>query len=241
MEIENMKDFTAVVVRHVTEFMQSGRVEEVIAQSIEKTVTSVIEHELRQYSEFGKRLEKAVAEALKIQDIDNLPVYNDLILKIVRRQVEHLTNDIVQKQVAENLESLLKPAPESIKLSVLFEQYKDHLTSKIDAWESRKMMFRLKDADTYSDSFKYLELSEDDNDRTPDMCIGLHIKDTKNEPNIATVYYLRFGGQDLEKQLFVGGMYDFERSVFQMKAAGTKVELDIDHYDVCREYGAVID
>jgi hypothetical protein len=52
---------------------------------------------------------------------------------------------------------------------------------------------------------------------------GKHAADS---PPSGEVFHLSFQNQDVEKHLFAGPFYNFERSLFQMKAAKTRVILD---------------
>lgn len=224
-------DLNELIVGTVDNVIASGVIEKTIAAQIEKTVLETIVAAMGKYTDFGKALEKAVAGALKLHGEIDLPSYNDAILKIVARQVETRTNAVIEKQVAERMRELLTPAPESIKLSELvaafIERVKDRQKSGCVCYgEQGQITLHVKDD---GHNFTYVEIDEE-KDKPAYKCqirFGVH----KSE-----IFSLCFGNMDTEKQLFVGPLYNFERQIFQMKAAKTKVILDHNERDIETTY-----
>ncbi|WP_198364066.1 hypothetical protein [Burkholderia ubonensis] len=79
---------------------------------------------LRSDSDFGKQLSEHVKKAVQV-DFSNLgiPGYNDLILKIILQRVDASLNEQIEKHVTSQLDELLAPAPEEIKLSELVADF----------------------------------------------------------------------------------------------------------------------
>jgi hypothetical protein len=225
-------DLKVTLTSIIDNMVESGAIEKAITAAVEKAVLEAVTSSMRTYSDFGKQLEEAVKGALKLHGTIDLPSYNDSILKIVARQVESHTNAIIQKQVAERLKELLQPAPESITLSKLVEEYIEHVKNKRDAgcvcFGEQGKITLLVDLDRMPD-FARICL-DPEHDKASHQCaiqIGTH----RGE-----VYSLTFGRHEVEKQLFVGPLYNFERTLFQMKAARSKIILDIDVEDIETTY-----
>jgi hypothetical protein len=241
-------DFRETVIASLDKIMASGAVEQIIEDTLAKTVKAVIENALREYGDFGKQIEAAVKKSFALNGELDLPCYNDTILKIVRRQVEGYTNDVIQKQVAANLERLLEPAPAEIKLSDLVAKYveeqKDKSSSDCVCYGERQTVeVEVKDDERLA-GFKKIYLSESPRKiettfsglpraKPPaDITIGTHYGE---------VYHLTYKDADVEKGMFAGPLHDFERLVFQMKAAKSKIIFDCDPSDLELSYGEHID
>ena len=225
-------DFRTEAIAAIDELIAGGMVQKTIAKTLEKTVASIVEKELSSYSDFGKQLTAAVKKSLAIGDQIDLPTYNDTILKIVARQVESQTNGLIQSQVAERMKDLLQPPPESITLSELVEQFIEHVKEKQHAgcvcYGEVQQITCIVDRED-DRSFTYVHLDDEANIEKYhcDISIGIHQD---------RVFSLRFREGDVEKQLFAGPFYGFERSLFQMKAAGTKIVLDARESEIETAY-----
>jgi hypothetical protein len=133
------------------------------------------------------------------------------------------------------MKELLTPAPESIALSALVDQYVQSLKDKRDGgctcYGEEEAFAELRETDY---GFRTLTLAATTKKdvhsrrREGEISIGL-TKDGK-------VYHLSFADQDVEKRMFAGPFYNFERSIFQMRAAGTVVRVDCDPSSLSLEY-----
>lgn len=235
-----MLELRELLVASIDNLVASGAIEKAMEEAIAKTVTGVLKDQLREYSEFGKLVTKAVEKSLALHGDLNLPAYNHSILKIVEAQVKHATEKSIEREVAGRMKSLLTPAPERIKLSTLVEQYVQHLKDQQEGgctcWGGDEVAHVQLREDRSSSSFLTLHLAPTDDkpstgSRQKDaISIGLHVRQRSEdgEPKVATIYHLSFQNVDVEKQMFVGDIRAFERTIFQMRAANTSIEIDCD-------------
>jgi hypothetical protein len=226
---------TAIAETAVAEYMRSPAAAEKVAAVVKKEVDKAIEEALGWSSEFRKTVNAAVSKALKVHGDIDLPSYNETILKIVARQVETSTRDSIEKEVARRMKDLLTPAPETIKLSELAEQYQKFLKEQASAgcvcYGEVRFAVQIEEADQYG--YRSV-LFDKDGDRTKrkyewDIRLGV----TKE----GRIYNLAFQNQDVNKVMFAGPFYAFERSLFQMKAAGTLLQIDVTVDDIDTNYG----
>lgn len=222
------------------DYMHSPEAMEVITKAVKETVNRHIQESLRTYSDFGKQVEAAVQKALCLHGPLDLPSYNDTILKIVAAQVERATTECIEAQVANRMKELLTPAPATIRLSELVAQYLKELREKEDAGcvcygERKEITFEVGDRE--HDSFRDIILSPERDAKKHDCQIrfGVHLKANLG-PNTGTIYHLVFRNADVEKRMFSGPFYGFERMLFQMKAAGTAIVLDHHEIDIETDY-----
>lgn len=223
-------DFREQVVAAVDQVAVSGKLEAAIAAAVEKTLVEIIRDQLTKYSGFGKQLEEVVKKSLAFQGELDLPSYNDTILKIIGRQVEAYTSNAIQRQVAENMKELLTPAPESIKLTELVAAYiehvKEHAHSGVTYGEAEISLHFTSD----DGAFRYIELDSEPNKRRYECAISIGVD------NKGIVYVLRFRNQNVEKDMFAGPFYGFERMLFQMKAAKSTIIFDAVPSDIETTY-----
>jgi len=228
----------------VAKLIASGKIEKAIEDAVAETVTASVKEALRSYGEFGKQVGKAVEKALALHDDIELPSYNHAIIKIIEAQVEHGTRQSIEREVAGRMKELLTPAPESIKLSKLLEQYVEHLRDESDSgctcYGDEVAYAEFRDRDT--SGFKTLVLAKDRTKPTTSygkrpgqIDIGLYFNRKGEET--AEIYNLSFDNSDIEKQMFVGNIRGFERSIFQMRAAKTRIEIDCGPSDCDLYYG----
>lgn len=227
------KTLKQLLVEQCDLMLASGAIEAAIAKSLDTLVKEVLKDALTGYkSAFRDQLTKAVNDSFQIGEALNLPSYNDLILKIVRRQVQEAAESSVQRRVAEHLESLLIPAPESIALENLVEKYREYLRDQesgacVCFGDSKRILLEV---DQDRDLFVYVKLSKAHDDRTPDFTLGLY----KSQ-----LFSLRFGRREIEKELFVGTLYGFERMLFQMMGMQSTItgverwqDIETEHLEV---------
>jgi hypothetical protein len=89
-EGDAMQEIEDAVIAAFRGMVSSGKLNQIIKKKIGETVEGVIDSALRSYSDFDKALSTAVQGALHI-DADKLalPGYNEIILQIVRKKLEH--------------------------------------------------------------------------------------------------------------------------------------------------------
>lgn len=213
----------------------SGVIETHVEEVLTKTIKEIVSNQLSTYGEFGKQVAEAVKESLKLHGRLDLPSYNHALLNVVRLQVEGQTNAIVQRQVAAELNKLLEPPPETIKLSKLVEQYVEFLKSEssyachCDQYGEFSLVI---EKSTSVDGYREIGFDDEPKKHRVDDCdIRLNVD------REGRIWMLRFKYQSaVEKQLFAGPLYGFQKSLFDMRVAGTVIEFDVDKYAVETRY-----
>ncbi|WP_321814608.1 MULTISPECIES: hypothetical protein [unclassified Paraburkholderia] len=232
-----MEQLQSAVNAAFSNVVASGVIEKAIEEQLTKCVTSIINDHLRSYSDFGKQLEKAVESALKV-DFDNLglPGYNDLILKIIRAQVAQHTSGSIAGQIEEQMKELLAPAPAEIKLSTLVEEFikdaHDEIGCSCDSPDRITLVVRDgTDGGRYStlkDFYHiYLDAQPDKEHYRCAYRIAVHD---------GHVYSVTIDEKDPSKTFFVGPVRGFDKRVFQLYAAKSKLIVDGNEDDINTYY-----
>jgi hypothetical protein len=222
-------DFRKAVIDSLDRVIASGKIEEMIEAKITKTIESILDDALRGYGDFGKAISEQVKASLKIDDRLGLPAYNDLILKIVQRQIDGQIGNAMQKQVADQLAELLQTPPAEIKLSELAKQFGEFANESYERDESERFTFGMEESGSCKGYF-YIWLDAKDRKNQYDANYRLGV-DGKGK-----VYSLTVHGENDSKRLFVGPMHGFERLLFQLKVAGTTIICDCEPSDIDTYY-----
>lgn len=195
----------------------SGAIEAAIEKQLATTIESLIKEQFTRHGEFGKALEAKVSQLVQINlaKID-MPSYSDLVGKIIKRQVEASMQGPFAVKLEQNIASLLEVAPAEITLEKLLDSFVEHNKDYCGDGRLWGQPFTLHIEDGGSRGF--IDIYLDKEERTPmrDCDIKFSVYDNK-------VYRIKFGNQDMEKTLFTGAIYNFERKLFQLYTASSKL------------------
>jgi hypothetical protein len=228
--MQELQDAVATAFANV---VAAGTIEKAIEKKLTDTITSIIDEQLRSYSDFGKSLSAHVKSALQV-DFDKLglPGYNDFILKLVRAQVSQQAEDSIARQVEAQLKELLEPAPKEITLSALVEEFikfSDDETRYSSRQPDQITLISERDNSFTSSVFHHIGLDPEPRKRRYDCAYEISVHDGK-------VYSIRLDGTDPSKHLLLGSLRGFRRRLFQLHAAGTKLIIDRDADEINTYY-----
>lgn len=221
-----MDDLKSAVSTAFSNVVASGAIEQAIEKQLASTISSLIQNELREYGDFGKAIKERVQQAVGVNlDRMDLPSYNDLILQIIRRQLDGAMHSEAAKQIEANMAKLLERAPASITLEKLVEDF-------IDAHKEDRagQDFTLLIDRKYRTTYVCLDVESGKSEYQCDFRLGVS--------SDGEVYHLAFGGKEVSKSLFMGPFYGFERALFQLYSAKTKliVAADDDAHNYSTEF-----
>ena len=215
-------DFRQAVIDALDRQIAAGKVNEHIEAAVASSLKHAIGNLLGDYGPFTKHLEEALKQSLALNGSLDLPSYNDAVLKIVRQKVERAMQGSIEREVEKQLTYLLEPAPASIRLSELVAQYREYLKERLRGGchcHDADYRIKLRVGDRSLHGYKEIELWETRTDKSsPDIRIA-----TNGE---GTVYSLSFKHFGSDNPLFSGPLYGFQRRLFQMRVAGTRIEFD---------------
>nr|WP_231753739.1 hypothetical protein [Burkholderia savannae] len=234
-EGQAMKELEQAVSTAFSNIVAAGAIEKAIEEKLAKTITSIIDEELRSYSSFGERLKEHVKTALQV-DFHNLglPGYNNLILKVIRQQVDAQLNATIATQIEQQMKELLAPAPAEIKLSQLVEEFiKDEHTDRqyrsCSCDESDRITLIVREESGLVSKFCHIHLDNEHGTESHNCPYQINVHDGR-------VYSVQIDRKDPSKTLFVGPMHGFKRRLFQLYAAGTKLIIDGDENSINTYY-----
>lgn len=212
-----MKELKQLVSEAFDKIVVSGAIEQAIEKQLAETISSVLRGQLRSYSDIGKVIEAQVKASLNIGTME-LPSYADLIGKIVRRQVEAGMQNEATRQLEQNISELLAPAPAEITLDQLIDDFiKSRLDQSYSDIRGDSFTLIIEHAEGSTAGYKHIYIDCEYGTSKYSCAIQIDVKPS------GEVYGLKLGGKDLKDQLFVGPLYDFERKLFQLFTAKSKL------------------
>jgi hypothetical protein len=222
-----MEQLNTAVTAALTEMTASGTIEKLITERVEKTVETAISDALRSYSDFGKQVDAAVKKSLAINtDELDIPQYNQFILSVLQTKIDEQLNIVGKEKIERDMEELLSgAAPKEVKLSKLIEDFKEFV--------------RKDNADEYDENITvYIRISKGlcsgythiylDPDSGKDRWACRYQLDVNPE---GKVYGMQLDGKDVKNTLFLGTLRGFNKAIFHIYAAGSKVIIDPDAVD----------
>jgi len=215
----------------------SGAIEEAIHKQIGAAVTAGINEHLRDYSDFGKTLKAKIGTLIEIDlDTIDLPSYRQLVGDIIKKRVGAVMSTEFTEKLDKDIAELLEPVPASITLQALLDEF---IESKKDAWNAHELrgekftlnINRSENCDGYLD----VSIDEDPNQARHSSC-AIHLRIRGD----GEVWALSLGGTDIKNKIFVGPLFNFEKRLFQMYTAKTRLiidaDADVDDFDTTFPY-----
>lgn len=203
----------------------SGAIEAAIQEQIGKAVTSAIKDQISGYnSEFSKKIDAKIKGLLDVNlDEIDLPSYRQLIADVIKSRVGAVMSAEFTEKLDKDIGELLQPAPVEITLEQLLEEFIESKKDAYNAYELRGNDFTLiiersEHHSTYVDVY----IDEDSGTEKYSCAIQLRLKGD------GEVWGVSLGGKDLKDKIFVGPLFNFEKRLFQMYTAKTRLIIPAD-------------
>lgn len=225
-----MQALEKIVADSFAKIVESGAIEKAIEQKLGETIVNIVQNELRDYSDFSKTLKEHVKTSLQVNfDKLDLPSYNDLILRVIRQTVLSKSELLIQQNFVPQIEMLLAPAPSEIKISKLIANFIEYSKSDDCSCSGPDQISLIIETTDYNS--KWVSFDKDPNKMPHQCAYRFGVSDSDGH-----MFALRIDDAEVKKYLYVGEFYNFERDLFQMYAAKTKVIFDADADDIDTSY-----
>lgn len=216
MEIQ--ESFASLISSAVAAKMTPEFIEKEVDTRISKLIVESIDIALRRYSDTGKKIEKAIEDALRVDKLD-LPSYGLTVMTILKTQIEAKVSELVAGRLAADMNEILNLAPKEIKLSkIAAEMMESH---EGDEWGD--LITVIVEPTEYGSTWVYLDeekaLPERDKYKAKFRLLisdGVIAAATIDEKNVKDTKHL-------------GRCYGLDQRVRALYACGTKIELDEEY------------
>lgn len=217
-----MTDLTNLISAAVAAKMTPEFITKEIDTRVEKLIVESVASALRSYSDTGKLIEAAIADALRVDRLD-LPSYGTTVAAILKAQIEAKVAPLVAGQLAADMDEILGLAPATIKLSKIAEEMcKRHQEYHSDAWGD--CITVAVERSEYGSVSVFLDEDE--------HLEGREIRRAKCDLHIGKdgrLLSARISERDLKSTSFLRRSYGLEQQIRAWFACGTVIELDEDN------------
>lgn len=200
----------------------SGTIEAAIQEQIGKSIASAIKDQIGGYnSEFSKKINERVKSLIDVNlDEIDLPSYRQLIADIIKQRVGAVMSKEFTEQLDKDISELLQPAPAEITLEQLLEEFTKYHIDYYGRDDLRGNKFTL--AIEWSDrNDGYVDVFIDKDANTSNHICDIHLRIRNGE-----IWGLKLNGDDFKRNIFAGPLFNFEKWLFQMYTAKTRLIID---------------
>jgi len=214
-----MQELKNAVATAFDNVVASGAIEKAIQEQIGKCVETAVRDQFGYSGKMTKAINEKVAGLIDVNlDQIDLPSYRDLISKVIQKRVGAVMTTQFTEQLEKDIGEMLEPAPAEITLEQLLEDFVKHQMDQYDASEMRGRDFTLHiDRGDHNDG--YVDIYFDKESNKSKYGCDFMIRTKKG----GEVWALRLDGDEMKNKLYVGPMYSFEKRLFQMYTAKTKL------------------
>jgi len=218
-------DLSELTQAALEEFKASGKIEKMINEQLDATVRSAIKSALGY--KFEENLRKALSEELHV-NLDHLGFggYNQMVLGIVKKNVDQYMREDMGKRLDEAMKEILSNPPSEIRISEIIDAFVDECMKYNDEEDVCKDDIRERLIIEENDHGSYYDISIKDPDRNTWGRADLFIHVSHLQDDNVHIIGIRVGGKNLEKDLFVGPLYGLDRLLFAAWHGGAKIILD---------------
>lgn len=216
-------DLNKLVNESLAKIEDEGFVQKVVEKQLKSTIESIVDDLFRSYSVFGKNLKKEVESHLSV-DLKrlNLAGYNVLVLNAVQEELDKLVHTQGIEKIKESLANLLSEVPKEYKLSELIEEFKKDVLSDDSDYGGREISFHVKR------EYGSIYISFDRDDDKSEYRCQYRIWADKD----GSIVTIKIDDKTFDNKAIMGGLWGFDKTLFKIYAAGTKIIIDDGDVDI---------
>lgn len=221
-----------IVNNKIKEMEEKKVVETLIAETIEKSVTKAITDAIDGWS-IKRTIEKKVEDNVSklVNDI-GFTAYNTFIAEKVKDITEGTIRKDLEEKIQATLNGILLNKKDSIKLSELFEMYREKLndeTEEHEKYELENFVAEVEDNDRGWITYKLSKEKSKYNWSKFDIEFVVH--GNYNDETKGTIWRVRLDGEDIDNSLKLGYRSEFENLLVNLMYNKTNIEIDVQDED----------
>jgi hypothetical protein len=216
-----MKELQDAIVQTFTQRVESGAIQTLVEQNVDKFIKETLSDALRSYGDFSKALQKKINDDL-CSKLDRLSLeqYNSIILQEIKARLDDVYLKGAKKHLESMLDEMFQKPKEKYKLSEIVKLYREQHEESARENDIEKMSVHIDDSSSYL-FFIYID---SEGDKMEHQCALRLVVDkdglltSAHEKDI----YNKMKAIRADKQ----HMGAFDSLLFQIMVWGTKVEVD---------------
>ena len=225
-------NISEIVDNKIKEMEENKVVETLIAETVEKSVTKAIIDAIDGYSikrTIEKKIETGVSEL--VNDI-GFTAYNTFIANKVKEITDGVIKKDLEDKIQNNLNGILLNKKENIKLSDLFEMYREQLNNNLDYQEKYDLENFVVEIEDNDGGWITYKLSQEKSKYSWDKDgIEFIIHKKYNDESNGTIWKIKIDGEDVNDVLKPGYRSKFEDLLVNLMYNNTNIVIDVEDED----------
>lgn len=220
-----MIDLNKLVSDSLTKMQSEGKIEALIEKHLSEALNSVINGLFSYSSDIRKELEKAFKEQIRV-DLSQLtlPEYNKMILVMIQKMVDsHIHEQGLKKLEGDLKEMLSDSTPAEMKLSDLIREFAEelHYDDHDHSWNG-EISFHHERGRISIETY-HIYFDKESGKRNYSCAYNMYLSKGK-------ISSCKMDGIKHD-DLIIGKLYGFDRKLFQLYSAGTKIIPDFENVE----------
>jgi hypothetical protein len=226
-------DIQAIVNEHIKSMDEKGIIKKTIQETVEKAIITGITTALNGY-ELRNSIENKISN--EVSDVVNqigFTAYNSFIAEKVKAITEGVCNADIASKIQKTFDEMLIVKRESIKLSEIFNKYREWVCQEVDEAEQHNLEhFHVKfEKDEIHEWYRVELAKEKPNDRYSSISheeIHFTLFKTYKKNGEGKIGCLYIDGYDVTKTLIVNHLSVIEALLINLVYNNTPIEIDIE-------------
>lgn len=227
-------DIGEIVNNKIKEMEENKVVENLIAETIEKSITKAITDAIDGYT-IKRTIEKKVEE--NVNELVNeigFTAYNTFIADTIKNIMEGVVQEDLKNKVIKSIDDTLLHKRESIKLSEIFEEYREYLNDDLDDQEKYDLQNFIVEIEDNGRGWIDYKISKEENksmwsSNKWDLVFTVHV-DYKDE-TIGRISWVKKEGKTIDGYTIPKYRNSIDDLLINLAFNKTNIEIDIDDED----------
>lgn len=225
-------DFSGIIQAKLAQMEEDGTIQKKIEEALEKSVLCAVTSELESYS-FRRSIEEQLKQSTSgIAEKCGLSSYNGFIAEKVAQIVRTMYTEDFAEKVKKALSDVLIVKHEGIKLSDLFERYREwvcSVTEESDKYERQEFTAKLETSESgpfTSYTITFADEPEENKyswDKHGEIQIRFYVYQDKEADSISSLW---LHGHNVKETVALGYLTEFEAFLVNLYYNDTKIILD---------------
>lgn len=210
----NLNDF---IVAEVHKQTSEPAIQALVEKKIAETVADAVKRSMESYGDVGKQIHKVVSTALDIGDRLDVPSYGNMVMAVLRKQMDEVLQPLVTEKLAKEMNDILGLAPKELKLTDVVKA----MMSEIEV-SDRYGTYATCLVEESENVSGYLRIAIDPEEKKRQYECALQLGVTTT----GEIYSLSIDKKDAKTTVRMGYLPTYQKMVFAAYCCGSKFIVD---------------
>ncbi|GIM32737.1 hypothetical protein [Paraclostridium bifermentans] len=218
----------------IKEMEENKVVEKLIEETIEKSITTAITGAIDGWT-IKRTIEKKVEDGVNglVNDI-GFTAYNTFITDTIKGIMQGVVQEDLKTKIVKTVDDVLLHKRESIKLSEIFEEYRDYLNEELDYQEKydlENFIVEIEDEDRGWITYRLNKEEDTSSWRGKNCDIEFTIHENYKDESNGTLGWVKLKGKYIDDNYMPKYRSGFEDLLINLLYNKTKIEIDVEGED----------